>query len=57
MRPIMVTSSLVRLIEAIALAELKSKLELIMTGAQTEFILELETHVHTLQLLGRIIDS
>ena len=57
LRPIMITSSLVRLIEAIALTELKSKIGLTITGAQTGFILELGTHVHTLQLLGRIIDS
>ena len=56
LRPIMITSPLVKLVESIALTELKSKLEPAITAAQTGFISKLGTHVHILRLLGRIID-
>ena len=56
LRPIMITSPLVKLIESIALTELKSKLEPAITVAQTGFISKLGTQVHILRLLGRIID-
>jgi hypothetical protein len=56
LRPIMITSPLIKLIEAIALKELKSKLEPSITAAQTGFISKLGTQVHILRLLGRIKD-
>lgn len=56
LRPIMITSPMIKLIEAIALKELKSKLEPAITAAQTGFISKLGTHIHILRLLGRIKD-
>ena len=52
----MVTSPLVKLIESIALQELKNKLEPKITSAQVGFISKLGTHVHIVRLIGRILD-
>ena len=47
-RPIMITSPLVKLIESIALVELKNILEPAITAAQMGFISDLGTHLHIL---------
>lgn len=56
LRPIMITSPIVKLIEAIALRELKDKLEPRICSAQTGFISGLGTQVHILRLVGKIRD-
>jgi hypothetical protein len=56
LRPIMITSPLIKLIESVALVELKSKLEPAITASQIGFVSKLGTHVHILRLLSRIID-
>jgi hypothetical protein len=56
LRPIMISSPIVKLIEAIALQELKSKLEPIIHSTQTGFISGLGTQVHILRLIGKMID-
>ena len=56
LRPIMITSPLVKLVESIALKELKIKLEPEIAAAQTGFISGHGTHVHIIRLLGRIND-
>ena len=56
LRPIIIISPMIKLIESIALKELKAKLEPEITAAQTGFIQKLGTQVHILRLLGRIFD-
>jgi len=55
-RPIMISSPLMKLIESIALEEIRRKLEPAITSAQIGFISGLGTHIHILRLLGRMID-
>ena len=56
LRPIMFTSPLIKIIEAIALTELKEKLEPAIASAQVGYITKLGTQVQILRLLGRIVD-
>ena len=56
LRRIMITLPLVKLIESIALVELKNVFEPAITAAQTGSISDLSTHVHILRLPGRITD-
>jgi hypothetical protein len=55
-RPIMVTSPLLKLIEAVALAELKEKIEPKISKPQVGFLTEQCTQIHILRLLGRVQD-
>jgi len=52
----MVSSPLVKLVEAIALRELKDKLEPRIASAQIGFLTGLCTQVHILRLLGKVQD-
>ena len=52
----MITSPIIKLVEAIALRELKDKLEPRICSAQTGFISGLGTQVHILRLVGKIRD-
>lgn len=55
-RPIMVTSPLLKLIEAIALIELKEKVEPHISKPQVGFLTDQSTQVHILRLLGKVQD-
>jgi len=56
LRPIMISSPIIKLIEAIALRELKDRLEPQIGAAQTGFISGHGTQVHMLRLIGKILD-
>ncbi len=56
LRPIMITSPIIKLIESIALKELKERLEPLICSAQTGFLTGLGTQVHILRLVGRMRD-
>jgi hypothetical protein len=55
LRPIMITSPIVKIIEAIALRDLKKRLEPEISSCQVGFISEQNTQVHILRLLGRVL--
>jgi len=52
----MISSPVVKVIEAIALGDLKDKLEKKISKAQVGFLPKLGTQVHILRLLGRVQD-
>jgi len=56
LRPIMISSSIIKLIESIALKDLKEKLESQICSTQTGFITRLGTQVHILRLVGKMKD-
>lgn len=56
LRPIMISSPTIKLVEGIALMELKLKLEPKIAEPQVGFLPELGTQVHILRLIGKIID-
>ena len=56
LRPIMVTSPIVKIIEAIALNDLKPKIEPGIASSQVGFISQLNTQTNILRLLGSVID-
>jgi len=56
LRPIMISSPIIKLIESIALKELKEKLESQICSTQTGFITGLGTQVHILRLVGKMKD-
>ena len=56
LRPIMISSPLIKLIEAIALQDLKKTLEPLIEPAQVGFLPGLSTQSHLLRLLGKVID-
>ncbi len=56
LRPIMITSPIVKVIEAIALQELQRKLEPLIAPAQTGFVSGFGTQVHILRLVGKMKD-
>jgi len=56
LRPIMISSPIVKLIEAIALTDLKKTLEPRITASQVGFLSTLSTQTHLLRLVGKIID-
>ena len=56
LRPIMISSPIMKLIESIALNELKEKLEGRITKSQVGFLPKLGTQVHLVRMLGRIRD-
>ena len=55
-RPIMISSPIVKLIESLALQELKAKLQSGISKAQVGFLPKLGTQTHLLRLLGRMVD-
>ena len=56
LRPIMISSPVVKLIESIALRELRVKLQPRISKAQVGFLPHLGTQTHLLRLLGRMKD-
>jgi hypothetical protein len=56
LRPIMISSPIMKAIEAMALTELKSKLELEIATPQIGFLNPLRTQVHILRLSGKTKD-
>ena len=56
LRPIMISSPIVKLIEAIALADLKQVLEPLIDSAQVGFLPTLNTQTQILRLIGKVID-
>jgi len=56
LRPIMISSPLVKLIEALALLDLKRVLETKINLAQVGFLPGLNTQTHILRLVGRVLD-
>lgn len=56
LRPIMISSPIMKLIESIALHDLKETLEPKITASQVGFLSTLSTQIHLLRLVGKIID-
>jgi len=56
LRPIMISSPVIKLIEAIALSDLKITLEDKINPSQVGFLSGLNTQTHILRLVGRIMD-
>jgi exonuclease III len=56
LRPIMISSPIIKVIEAIALKDLKEKLEPLIDHAQVGFLPKLSTQTQILRLLGKVID-
>jgi len=56
LRPIMISSPIMKLIEAVALRDLKEKLEPKIAAPQVGFLSRLSTQTHLLRLVGKIID-
>lgn len=56
LRPIMISSPIIKLLESIALIELKEKIECKIGRAQVGFLPELSTQTHILRLLGKLMD-
>jgi hypothetical protein len=56
LRPIMISSPIIKIIEAIALGDLKEKLEPLIDRAQVGFLPKLSTQTQILRLLGKVID-
>jgi hypothetical protein len=56
LRPIMISSPIIKIIEAIALRDLKERLEPLIDHAQVGFLPKLGTQTQILRLLGKVID-
>jgi hypothetical protein len=56
LRPIMMSSPIIKIIEAIALRDLKERLEPLIDHAQVGFLPKLGTQTQILRLLGKVID-
>jgi Reverse transcriptase (RNA-dependent DNA polymerase) len=56
LRPIMISSPLIKVMEAIALRELKQKIEPLICRAQVGFQSKMSTSVHLMRLIGRLKD-
>ena len=56
LRPIMISSPIIKIIEAIALGDLREKLEHLIDHAQVGFLPKLGTQTQILRLLGKVID-
>jgi len=56
LRPIMISSPVVKVIEGLALEDLKPHLEGRISKSQVGFISELNTNIHILRLVGRLMD-
>jgi len=56
LRPIMISSPIIKVIESVALADLKDTLEKKISRAQVGFLPELGTQIHILRLIGRAKD-
>jgi hypothetical protein len=56
LRPIMISSPIIKIIEAIVLGDLKEKLEHLIDHAQVGFLPKLSTQTQILRLLGKVID-
>ena len=56
LRPIMISSPIIKIIEAIALGDLREKLEHLIDHAQVGFLPKLSTQTQILRLLGKVID-
>jgi len=56
LRPIMISSPIIKIIEAIVLGDLKGKLEHLIDHAQVGFLPRLSTQTQILRLLGKVID-
>ena len=56
LRPIMISSPIIKIIEAIALEDLKEKLVPLIDRAQVGFLPKLSTQTQILRLLGKVID-
>ena len=56
LRPFMISSPLIKVIEAVALVELKSVIEPQLSRAQIGFQTKMCTSVHLMRLVGRLKD-